>query len=101
MPQADAVISVSKYHHHPRWALRLEDERLLADVPASATTSRQHLPDLYHPDGTVYWRRASDIMSDTSPYDGVILAYHTPSTSALDIDHPEDLEYAQWRLSGQ
>ncbi len=97
-PNADAVVSVSKYHHHPYWALRIEDDRIVPDRPKSATQSRQHVPALCHPDGTVYWWRIATLMSTENIYDGIVIPYRTPADSVLDIDYPDDLEYAKWRL---
>ncbi len=97
-PKADVVVSVSKYHHHPYWALRIEDDRIVPDRPKSATESRQHLPELCYPDGTVYWWRIATLMSTENIYDGIVIPYRTPADSVLDIDYPDDLEYAEWRL---
>jgi len=97
-PRADVVVSVSKYHHHPHWALRIENDRLVPDKPQSATESRQHLPELCHPDGTVYWWRTASLMSMENIYDGIVIPYRTPADSVLDIDYPDDLEYAEWKL---
>jgi N-acylneuraminate cytidylyltransferase/CMP-N,N'-diacetyllegionaminic acid synthase len=97
-PRADVVVSVSRYHHHPYWALRFEDDRVVPDRPQSATESRQHLPELYHPDGTVYWCRIASLLSTENIYDGIVIPYCTPADSVLDIDYPEDLKIAEWRL---
>lgn len=96
---ADAVVSVSRYRHYPEWALRIVDGRLAPCDPKSITTSRQHLPESFHPDGLIYWWRVSKLLSSETMYDGVVIPYHTPPESALDIDYPEDLEYAEWRLA--
>lgn len=98
IPDADAVVSVSRYHHHPRWALKMENDRLVPDSPQSVTTSRQNLPDLYHPDGVVYWWRVAALMTALNLNDGKVIPYFTPRSSALDIDYPEDLLYAEWRM---
>ncbi len=97
-PRADVVVSVSKYHHHPYWALRIEDDRIVPDRPESATRSRQRLPELCHPDGTVYWWRTAWLMSMENIYDGIVIPYRTPADSMLDIDYPDDLKYAEWRM---
>ncbi len=97
-PRADVVVSVSKYHHHPYWALRIEEDRIVPDRPKSATESRQHLPELCHPDGTVYWWRTVWLMSMENIYDGIVIPYRTPADSVLDIDYPDDLKYAEWRM---
>lgn len=97
--QADAVVSVSRYRHYPEWALRVVDGRLVPCDANSITTSRQHLPESYHPDGLIYWWRVSTLLSSATMYDGVVIPYHTPPQSALDIDYPVDLEYAEWRLA--
>ena len=97
-PTADVVVSVSKYHHHPYWALRIEDDRIVPDRPESATQSRQRLPELCHPDGTVYWWRTVWLMSMENIYDGIVIPYRTPADSVLDIDYPDDLKYAEWRI---
>ena len=96
---ADAVISISKYHHHPYWALRAQGNSIVPDRPEFATASRQRLPDLYHPDGTVYWWRVTALLSSLNIHDGKVTYYRTPASSVLDIDYPVDLEYAKWRLS--
>lgn len=97
--RADAVVSVSRYRHYPEWALRIVDGRLIPSDPKSITTSRPYLPESYHPDGLIYWWRVSTLLSSETMYDGVVIPYHTPPESALDIDYPEDLEYAEWRLA--
>ena len=99
--QVDAVVSVSKYHHHPYWALRVQDQRLLPDKPAKVTESRQHLPDLYHPDGTVYWWRVAALLGSFNLYDGVVVPYFTPPDSVLDIDYAHDLTRAESRLQAR
>ena len=102
--QVDAVVSVSKYHHHPYWALRVEVAagasagRLVPDKPATVTASRQDLPDLYHPDGTVYWWRVDALLNSDNLYDGVVIPYFTPPDSVLDIDYAQDLARAERRL---
>lgn len=100
-PTADAAVSVSKYHHHPCWALEIEDGHLQPRWPEFASASRQHLPGLYHPDGTIYWWRASALLNSLRLYDGLVVPYLTPSESVLDIDFARDLEYAEWRLRQQ
>ena len=97
-PTADVVVSVSRYHHHPYWALRTEDDRVVPDRPKSATQSRQHLPELCHPDGTVYWWRIATLMSTENIYDGIVIPDRTPADSVLDIDYLDDHEYARGRL---
>ncbi len=97
-PDADVVVSVSKYHHHPYWALRIEDDRIVPDRPKYATESRQHLPELFHPDGAVYWWRTAALMSMENIYEGIVIPYRTPADSALDIDYPDDLKFAEWRM---
>ena len=97
-PTADAVVSVSKYHHHPCWALEIKNGQLQPRWPELANASRQHLPDLYHPDGTIYWWRVSALLNSERMYDGRVVPYRTPSESVLDIDFARDLEYAEARL---
>ncbi|MCH8052553.1 MAG: hypothetical protein IH895_00685, partial [Planctomycetes bacterium] len=53
---------------------------------------------LCHPDGTVYWWRIATLMSAENIYDGIVIPYRTPADSVLDIDYPDDLEYAKWKL---
>ncbi len=98
-PEVDAVVSVSKYRHHPYWALRIEGNHIVPDMPESITKSRQNLPDLYHPDGTIYWWRVRALLSSLNVHDGTVIPYHTPADSVLDIDYPQDLQYAEWRLA--
>ncbi len=97
-PNADAVVSVSKYDHHPYWALRIEEDRIVPDRQKAATESRQQLPELCHPYGTVYWWRVATLMSTENIYDGIVIPYRTPADSVLDIDYADDLEYAAWKL---
>jgi CMP-N-acetylneuraminic acid synthetase len=97
-PEVDAVVSVSRYHHHPQWALRIAEGRLLPDSPTTATSSRQDLPPLYHPDGTVLWWRVRALRRSLNVYDGLVVPYRPPRGSALDVDYPDDLALAEWRF---
>jgi len=98
-PEITAVISVSPYHHHPHWAVGVRGGVLQPAFPAQARASRQDLPELYHPDGAVYWWKTAMMMQDENIYNGRPLPYHTPHESALDIDYPEDLIFAEWLVS--
>ena len=100
-PDADGVVSVSPYHHHPYWAFQIENGFVRPDRPDQVITSRRLLPPLYHPDGVIYWFRAANVLAGRPPYEGRILAYHTPPTSAVDIDEPEDFAYAEFLLNGR
>lgn len=95
---ADGLMSITKYHYHPYWALQLQDGVITPVHPAHASTSRQDLPDMYHPDGTIIWRRAQHLLDGQGWYEGKILAYLTPGSSRLDIDDPQDLQYARWMI---
>ncbi len=99
VPDADVVMSVSPFEPHPQRALHLSHGQLLPDHPADAGASRQHLPPRYRPDGLIYWWRAAALLRSLDPFHGKVIPFFTPPASRLDIDYPEDLEYAEWRWS--
>ncbi|MCG3139030.1 MAG: N-acylneuraminate cytidylyltransferase [Phycisphaerae bacterium] len=98
-PAADSLISITRYHHHPGWALRIEAGVVIPDNPATASASRQHLPPLFHPDGAIYWQKASRVLAEATTYSGRVIPYYTPPGVGLDVDYPEDLELAEWLMN--
>lgn len=92
------VVSISKAKSQPWKTVVIESTGELAPVfdPSLLTGNRQHQPTAYIPDGNFYifsldqFARHGDIPVDGAT--GVI----SPNTMNVDIDSPEDYQYARY-----
>jgi len=98
--RADSVISVVDCGgHHPARMKYLEDGRLV-DPPfceAYETQPRQELRPMYLRNGAIYAVRR-EILVKGSLKGGDCRAWIMPQSRSVNIDTPEDLEYARWLL---
>ncbi len=58
---------------------------------------RQQLKPQYRENGAVYVMRADKFMGIKNRFFGKTVLYITPSNRTLEIDEPEDLEYAAFK----
>jgi CMP-N-acetylneuraminic acid synthetase len=94
---AAAVVSVTRFHGHPSWLMRIEaDGRLAPWQPARAAAERrQDGATAFVPNGAVYVLAAELVRSGESWYGPSTLAYEMPAERSLDIDDPWDLHVAR------
>jgi len=93
-PRYHRLLSVTAYAHPPQWALHVVDadgeERLGVWMPHQFNQTRSQLPQLLRHDGGHQIIRQLD-----GPE---WLPFFPPADEVLDINTPDDLAYAQWRL---
>lgn len=94
--EADSVISVTEYDFHPLRAFeKTTDKRLQFNWPEHANSRSQDLPELIHDAGAFYFfdvkafrEQKTLVMNNTMPFP-------IPRNRAVDIDTPEDFEFAK------
>lgn len=71
--------------------------------PDHAKTRTQDLPEAFHDVGMFYWGRRDAFVSRTPMFNPASRPYLMPRTRALDIDTPEDWDFAEalFGLQGQ
>ncbi len=94
-PEADIVMGVAEYDLHPVKALKEEDGYLSRMWPEFAGVQSQFCPRLRASNGTLYWVKAAAFRQDPNFYPRRLKGYDMPRSSAVDIDTPEDLEWAR------
>lgn len=94
LPKADYVMGVSEYPIHPFKALHSEDGYLKAVWPESAQLKSQEYPAMCASNGTFYWARAGAFSQEQSFYGQRLVGYELPPERAVDIDTPEDYDWA-------
>lgn len=93
-PEADYVMGVSEYPIHPYKALCSEKGFLKAVWPESAQLKSQEYPSMYASNGTLYWARTGAFLHEQSFYGQRLVGYELPPERAVDIDTPEDYDWA-------
>lgn len=94
-PQADVVMGVSGYPIHPFKALRSVDGYLVPEFPDQVAAKSQNYPHLVASNGTFYWGRSGSFVANRTFYPRRLKGYALPSDRAVDLDTPEDLEWAR------
>jgi CMP-N-acetylneuraminic acid synthetase len=100
--QADSVLSVTRCAYPPGWALQVaEDGTVHPSWPEYIVKKRQDLPDWCDENGAVFWARMAAFQRIRSQYGGVQVPYFMPPERGVDVDHPEQLVYAEFLLERQ
>ncbi len=94
---ADAVISVTRFHGHPSWLMRVDANGRLAPWNGNAGMAerRQMGSAAFVPNGALYVMTADVIRRGESWYGPSTFAYEMPPERALDIDDAWDLHLAR------
>lgn len=93
---ADSVVSVREVTEPPNWMFRLEGDKMVRfreDIDI-----RTKLPNLYLPNGAVFVTRRDFLMKERRIYGENCWALVMPPERSLDIDTPEDFEYAEYLM---
>lgn len=101
MTRNAGVLTVSPATEHPILlrSLNFENFQLTQILPnVSSTVRRQDFNKIYKVNGAVYVNSSSDYFERASLNDNPF-AVLTSKIEGVDIDEPEDLEYAKWLLS--
>jgi CMP-N-acetylneuraminic acid synthetase len=94
-PRCEGVMGVSRYPIHPYKALQWDDGYLKAMWPEQNERKSQEYPDLVASNGTLYWARSAAFRRNPTFYAMRLRGYVVPAARAVDIDTPEDYEWAQ------
>jgi CMP-N-acetylneuraminic acid synthetase len=97
------VVTVNKYDFSPVHALELDEksnEVTVREPEAYADTTRtQDIPDLYHPNGAVYFTPISHFLEHEEFFVGPLAASLMPPERSLDIDLPHEFLIADLYMS--
>lgn len=94
--RANVVMSVSEFPHVPFWALAEARGTLRLFWGRRWLRSRTTLPVLYRHNGVVLWARVAAFLRYGDFYCPRVVPYHMGLAESVDIDHPLDLEFAEF-----
>ncbi|MBP5985590.1 MAG: acylneuraminate cytidylyltransferase family protein [Azonexus sp.] len=95
--EADLTVSVSAVKKHPGALYRLENGTLIPWLSMdSEYTRRQDMPATYERNGSLFLARREYLLARRTYHSASARAYLTAGYSCLDIDTPDDLEYANY-----
>jgi CMP-N,N'-diacetyllegionaminic acid synthase len=97
----DWVRSVCPVEHHPYWMYKTDDNTLVSfieGIKIEQYLRRQLLPPAYRLNGAVEVTWRSTIMEKELLYCGHMKAHIMPLERSVDIDHPIDLQIAEYYL---
>jgi CMP-N,N'-diacetyllegionaminic acid synthase len=96
---ADTVTAVHAAAEHPYYAWRKEGEMLVPFYSLQhQQTVRQALPAAYFETGAIYIVRRS-VLDEGELYGDKVVPFEMNEVSAIDIDTPQDLAFAEFLLS--
>jgi CMP-N,N'-diacetyllegionaminic acid synthase len=93
---ADALISVNAVHEHPCEYIIHGDRRFSYVMKPPDKPGRQNFPHVYCINGAIYIARTAFLKKTGMLFDTSSLIYVMDRSESLDIDNPEDLEFANW-----
>ena len=91
----DVVMGVSGYPIHPYKALVEKDGKLEMVWPEDGNKKSNTFPHFVASNGTLYWARTDSFSAETDFYPENLAGYQVPPERAVDIDTPEDYEWAK------
>lgn len=97
---ADSVVSlVDVGEKHPSRMYTLDDGRMQRILSEPQSRRRQDLPPVYIRNGAIYACRIATLKSTRTLIGPDCRGYVMPASRSVNIDEPEDLEYARFLLS--
>lgn len=98
-PNADFVMGVSEYEHHPVQALKADGQGNLSYMwPEWRGIQSQQYPNLVVSNGTFYWARREALIREKTFYGQRLKGFVVPPEQVSDIDTPHDLDRIVQRL---
>ena len=95
---ADSQISIVRYGwQNPWWAMRRDSGTYRLDplFPREMTARSQDLPELFCPTGAIWWGKPAVIRQRKTFHIPERTGWEMPWQHAIDIDTPEDLQFAE------
>lgn len=94
-PFPDVVMGVSGYNVQPMLAMyEAENGFATPRWPDQVTVQSQNHPDFFCSNGTLYWARTNYFLGAKNFYAKKLRPFHMPKSRVVDIDTPEDYEFA-------
>lgn len=95
-PSSRVIMGVSSYPIHPYKALVVNELGFLTPKwPEKNRLKSQAFHKMVASNGTFYWAQVKAFLSDPTFYPKDLKGYEVPAERAIDIDTPEDLEWAK------
>lgn len=101
--EIEAAVSVTRLKKHPMFMYSIDQGRLKSLLPAAGQLRRQEMPAAYEHNGALYVARTDWLLKHQSFTLPEVHAFITQGAINLDIDTPEDWDYAEFvaaRLQG-
>ncbi len=96
---ADFVMGVSEYEHHPVQALKADSQGNLSYMwPEWRGIQSQQYPNLVVSNGSFYWARREALIREKTFYGQRLKGFVIPPEQVSDIDTPHDLDRIIQRL---
>ena len=101
-PQLDFVIGIRKFESPPQRGFRLNDQGYVKmDKPENFNKRSQDLPALYHDAGQFSFGQRDAWLSGKASFIMRTRGIELPRWEAVDIDEPEDLDFARLLFRSQ
>ena len=97
-PDTEAIMCVSEYNYHPYKSLITNEQGHLEMMyPVECKQRSQTYPHVVASNGTLYWLHVDTFIKNRqkSYYQDILRPYIIPYDRAVDIDYPQDLDYAE------
>lgn len=96
--KADSVVSYTKEHHPITWHKRITAEGKFEPIFPEGLENRQEIKETFYPNGSIYVF-STKLLKDGKYFSENSYAYIMPRNRSVDIDTPEDFEYAEFLLN--
>jgi CMP-N-acetylneuraminic acid synthetase len=96
--KADSLFSVISYNHPPLRALACENGIVKPFFGHKYQLQSQKLKKLYRHDGLVLIVKTKAFLEEKSFFAGKTIPFFSPAERSVDIDYPEDLQWAEFLL---
>lgn len=96
---ADSLISVNPVREHPCEYVLKGDMRFEYVLAPPEKPGRQNFPEIFFINGAIYISAVSLIKERRILFDRKAIIYEMELRESIDIDEPDDLEYANWLIT--
>ena len=94
----DSLISVNPVREHPCEYIVRRNGDFAFVLPPPSTPGRQNFPEVFFINGAIYIAQVSYIKAKEKLFDETAQLFVIGRHESIDIDDPEDLEFANWLL---
>jgi CMP-N,N'-diacetyllegionaminic acid synthase len=93
---ASSLISVNEVANHPCEYIMKTSSGFAYVLKPPARPGRQNFPKVYFINGAIYMVKREYFLQHKRLFDEYALLHVIPRHEAIDIDEPDDLDYARW-----